>query len=150
VEQKRKIIPPVYLALTLVAMAGLHRLLPIARFIWPPLSYAGFILILLGIVLAGVSAGAFRKAGTPVIPFEKSTSLVTGGFYRYTRNPMYLGMTIVLLGAGVLFGSVGALIPIPFFIWVIEANFIRGEERFLQEIFGDQYLQYKQKVRRWL
>lgn len=149
-EQKRKIIPPVYFVLTLIAMACLHQLLPIARFIAPPFSYAGVALLLLGMLLAAVSAEAFRKAGTPVIPFEKSTVLVTSGFYRYTRNPMYLGLLLLLIGAALLFGTVGALLPIPFFVWVIEARFIRGEERFLQEIFGDDYLEYKRRVRRWL
>jgi protein-S-isoprenylcysteine O-methyltransferase Ste14 len=150
VEQKRRIIPPVYLLLTLVAMTGFHFLLPIARFIPEPFSYAGIALIALGVSIAGAAAAAFGKAGTPIIPFEKSTALVTGGFYRFTRNPMYLGLIALLIGAALLFGSVGSLIPIPFFVLIIEFGFIRGEERFLQHIFGDEYLSYKGKVRRWL
>lgn len=149
-EQPRKIVPPVYLLAALILMAGFDRLLPLMRFIAPPYSRAGFVLILLGLLLAAVSAGALHKVGTPVIPFKKATTLVTGGFYRYTRNPMYLGMVLILLGASLLFGTLGALIPIPFFIWAIEAGFIRAEERFLQEIFGEEYLRYKQRVRRWL
>lgn len=149
-EQKRKIVPPVYLLLTLGAMAGINYLLPIARFGSEPCTYAGIALIAGGVSIAAVAAGAFWKAGTPVIPFEKSTALVTGGMFRFTRNPMYLGMIVLLLGAGLIFGSIGALLPIPLFAWIIIRNFIRGEENFLQEIFGDEYLAYKRKVRRWL
>lgn len=149
-EQKRKILPPVYLLLMLILMTGLHFLLPMAHIIPEPYSYAGAVLVVLGIAIAAVAAGSFHKAGTPVIPFEPSTALVTGGVYRYTRNPMYLGMVLLLIGAAILFGSLGAWIPIPFFIWIIQANFIRGEERFLEAIFGEQYREYKRKVRRWL
>jgi len=150
VEQKRKIVPPVYLLLTLAAMAGLHYLLPIARFGSDICTYAGIVTIALGVSITVAAAGGFWKAGTPVVPFEKSTALVTGGLFRYTRNPMYLGMIVVLIGAGLIFGSAGALIPIPLFAWIIVTRFIRGEENFLQEIFGDEYLAYKRKVRRWL
>ena len=149
-EQKRKIIPPVYLVLTLAAMTAFHFLMPIARLVPEPFSYGGTVLILLGIAMAGIAAGAFRKAGTPVMPFEPLKALVTGGFYRFTRNPMYLGMITILIGAAVLYGDVGSLLPIPLFAGIIEIKFIRGEERFLHAIFGDEYLEYKRKVRRWL
>jgi protein-S-isoprenylcysteine O-methyltransferase Ste14 len=108
------------------------------------------VLIIAGILMSAAGASSFRKAGTPVIPFETSTALVLGGLYRFTRNPMYLGMTIALLGAAVLFGTLGAFLPLPLFVWVIQTRFIAGEERFLEEIFGQQYLAYKRRVRRWL
>jgi protein-S-isoprenylcysteine O-methyltransferase Ste14 len=76
--------------------------------------------------------------------------LVVGGFYRYTRNPMYLGMVTALLGVAILLGTLSAFLPIPIFVWIIQKQFIEGEERFLEEIFGGQYLAYKGKVRRWL
>lgn len=149
-EQKRKIVPPVYLLLTLILMGSFHFFMPIAFIIPAPVSYAGAVFVVLGIAVACTAAWRFRKAGTPVMPFEPSTALVTGGMYNYTRNPMYLGMVLLLIGVAVLFGSLGAWLPVPFFIWVIQANFIRGEERFLESIFGEQYLEYKRRVRRWL
>lgn len=149
-EQKRKILPPVYFLLTLILMTALHLLLPIARIIPTPYAYAGAVLAVLGIAVTITGARTFRKAGTPVVPFEPSTVLVTHGLYRYTRNPMYLGLVSVLIGAAILFGSLGAWIPIPFFIWIIRARFILGEERFLESIFGGQYREYKRNVRRWL
>ncbi len=149
-EQRRKIVPPVYLLLTLIAMVGFHRFLPIEWFIAKPYSYFGIALIVLGCLLTIPAAIAFRKAGTPVVPFEPSTALVTSGAFRFTRNPMYLGMILLLIGVGLLFGTLGSLIPIPFFVWIITTRFIRGEERFMQAIFGDEYLAYKKRVRRWL
>ena len=107
-------------------------------------------LLVLGIAIAVVNATAFRKAGTPVVPFHKSTTLVTTGFYRYTRNPMYLGMVTGLLGIAILFGSASAFLPIPVFILIIQEWFIKGEERFLEEIFGSQYVEFKKRARRWI
>ena len=149
-ERKRKIVPPVYLLLTLIAMTALHFLVPIARIIPPPWSYAGAGLVVLGFGIAAAAAGAFARAGTPVIPFERSTALVTSGLYRFTRNPMYLGMVIVLLGTAVLFGTLSPFLPVPIFAWIIQTRFILGEERFLEEIFGEEYLAYKRSVRRWI
>ena len=149
-EQRRKVIPPVYLVVALLVMAALHFLVPLGRFIEPPYSYFGVLPLVGGIVMAATASSAFRRAGTPVLPFERSTALVTTGLYRFTRNPMYLGMLLILAGVALLFGSVSTLLPIPVFAWAIQRNFIVGEERFLEEIFGAQYLDYKRQVRRWL
>jgi len=149
-ERKRKVIPPVYLVVALLVMAALHLFLPVARFVEPPYSYLGAIPLVGGIVMAATASSAFRRAGTPVLPFERSTALVTTGLYRVTRNPMYLGMLLILAGVALLSGSASTLLPIPVFAWAIQRNFIVGEERFLEEIFGARYLDYKRQVRRWL
>jgi len=149
-EQKRKVIPPVYFFLALVSMAALHWALPIARVLAPPISYVGSVLIVAGMWLGGHAFRGFSKAGTPVVPFERSTALVTNGSYRITRNPMYVGMVLILTGIALMLGTVGPWLPIPVFIWIIRSNFIIREERFLEELFGQQYLAYKSRVRRWL
>jgi protein-S-isoprenylcysteine O-methyltransferase Ste14 len=150
-EQKRKVIPPVYFFLALVLMAALHWMLPLARLLAPPLTYVvGIPLIVAGMWLGGHAFRGFSKAGTPVVPFERSTTLVTNGSYRLTRNPMYVGMVMILAGIAALLGTLGPWLPIPFFVWIIRSNFIIGEERFLEELFGQQYLAYKSRVRRWL
>jgi protein-S-isoprenylcysteine O-methyltransferase Ste14 len=150
VKEQRKIVPPVYMLLALLAMVVLHYVIPLADLIAPPLSYVGLVPLLVGITVCATAARMFDRAGTPIRPFERSTVLVTGGLYRYTRNPMYLGLTLILLGVWLLLGTASALLPIAVFIWVIQEGFIRGEERFLDAIFGEQYRGYKSRVRRWI
>jgi protein-S-isoprenylcysteine O-methyltransferase Ste14 len=70
--------------------------------------------------------------------------------YRVSRNPMYLGMVVVLLGIAVLFGNISPFISIPIFVWLIQKNFIRLEEAALEKTFGDEYREFKNVVRRWL
>ena len=149
-EQKRKIIPPVYLLLALIAMTGFYFFLPIYQYLYLPYTLSGIFLIVAGGGMGAIAVGAFKNAGTPVVPFTKSSAVVTTGFYKYTRNPMYLGMVIGLLGAALLFGVIGSLIPIPVFVLIIRLNFIRGEERFMEHLFGQEYLNYKSRVRRWI
>ena len=145
----RRIIPPAWLLISLIVMTGLHFYLPIARIIEVPWSYLGAALIAIGVIISATGAGTFRRAGTPVKPFERSTALVTHGIYRFTRNPMYLGLLFVLIGAAIAFGTLSPWFPIPLFFLVVRTQFIRGEEEFLEGIFGADYLAYKQRVRRW-
>jgi protein-S-isoprenylcysteine O-methyltransferase Ste14 len=149
-EQKRRILPPVWFLLTLGLTVAMHYVLPIASLFSPPWSYGGGLLVIVGLIMSVAGSNAFRRVGTPVIPFERSTVLVTDGLYRFTRNPMYLGLVLTLLGVAILLGSLGALLPVPAFVWILQTQFINGEERFLEEIFGTRYLEYKKRVRRWL
>ena len=144
------LLPPVYFILSLGLVAAMHYWLPIYRLIEPPLTFCGLILIVIGMAISAFGAGQFRKVGTPVIPFEQSTTLVTTGLYGWTRNPMYLGMVIGLIGVAIVSGTVGALVPLLPFTALIDILFIRREERFLEGIFGDSYRVYKQSVRRWV
>ena len=149
-EKKRKIIPPVYLFAALLLMWLTHRYIPIFQYVYEPVAYLGIIAVLFGITMAGISAGMFKRAGTGLEPFDEATVLVTSGFYRISRNPMYMGMFLMLLGVAFLMGSIGAVLPILIFILIIRNNFVLGEERFMQATFGQQYLQYKSEVRRWI
>ena len=149
-EKKRKIVPPVYFLIALTIMIEMHFFAPLAIYAHSLLLYAGVLLASFGLGMAATSARVFKQVDTGIVPFDKATVLVSGGFYRFTRNPMYLGMVLVLLGIALALGTAGSLVPIPFFIWVIHLNFILGEERFLEEAFGEEYLAYKSKVRRWL
>ena len=145
-----RIIPPVYFLAAVAASVGLHFFLPLARLVPSPIHLAGAVLVVVGLGLTLWGAGLFRLAGTPVVPFTQSTALVTGGIYRFTRNPMYLGMMVALLGLAVLLGTLGAFVPIPLFVWQIRRKFVLPEEAFLEGIFGGRYLEYKARVRRWL
>lgn len=139
-----------HLFISLVLMWLLQRYFPVYQYVQTPMAYAGIIPMLLGIAMAAISAGMFVKADTGLEPFEDATTLVTGGFYRFTRNPMYLGMFLMLFGVAFLMGNVSSLLPLLLFILVIRYNFIAGEERFMEAAFGQQYLDYKARVRRWI
>lgn len=127
-----------------------NRYLPVYVYLDEPWTYLGIVPVLVGIAIAIVSAGRFKQAKTGIIPFDEATTLVTSGLYRYTRNPMYLGMFMVLIGVALMMGSIGPLLPVWFFVLVIRYNFVAGEERFLEAAFGQDYLDFKHKVRRWL
>ncbi len=131
-------------------MVGLHYVLPLTEWIRDFIRYSGIALIVIGVAMAVWGARAFEKAGTPVKPFETTTTLVTHGLYRFTRNPMYLGMVLVMLGTGFLLGSLTPLLVIPIFTWLINSVFIKAEEDMLAELFGEEYLEYKKKVGRWI
>jgi len=149
-KHPRQPVPPVYLLATLIAMGALHSYVPIARLVPSSYRYGGLALLAFGVGIAVSAAGLFSKLGTPLVPFEKSTVVVTTGMYRFTRNPMYLGMVVGLLGVAILLGSLVSFLPVPFFVAIIHVQFIVNEERFMEELFGAEYLAYKRKVRRWI
>ena len=92
----------------------------------------------------------FMRAGTPAIPFKPSTALVTSGPYRFTRNPMYLGMASLYVGLAFAFGLIWAFALLPVVVIVIDRLVIAREEPYLERLFGDEYLAYKGRVRRWI
>lgn len=149
-QTPRVLLPPVFFLLFLLASIGLHYTVPLMRIVPPPWNFAGALVIVLAVAMAALAAGAFARADTAIIPFQPSSALVTGGFYRFTRNPMYLGMLLTLLGADVLMGSLTPFLLLPLFMWVIQQRFIRHEEAILVDTFGDEYRAYRERVRRWL
>jgi protein-S-isoprenylcysteine O-methyltransferase Ste14 len=146
----RRIIPPGWLCIALLASFALHHYLPLVQLLRPPLTWLGVPFICVGLAFAAGGVGAFRVAGTTVIPFAQATALVTSGVYRLTRNPMYLGLTLILAGSDWLLGSLGALLPLPLLVALLQGAYIRPEERFLEGIFGGDYALYKARVRRWI
>ena len=104
-------------------------------------------------VLVILSSGwRFKKAKTTVDPTtpEKTTSLVTSGIYRYSRNPMYLGLLGFLIAEVLLLGNLLGLALLPLYIMTMNKRFIKPEEIALESLFGQSFIDYKQKVRRWL
>jgi protein-S-isoprenylcysteine O-methyltransferase Ste14 len=106
--------------------------------------------LILGGILNLVADKDFKKFNTTVKPFEYSSALITDGVFKFSRNPMYLGMSLILLGESILFGTL-----IPFFIVIIFSilmhfNFIKTEEKMLLEKFGQEFIDYKNNVRCWI
>lgn len=115
----------------------------VARALGWPLLGAGLLLGILGF-------RALRNAGTNVDPYEPATRLVTGGPYRFTRNPLYLGLTLVYGGITTLANSLWAALLLPFVLIIMRQGVIEREERYLERTFGEEYVLYKTRVRRWL
>lgn len=147
---KRIVIPPVWFLLGLIAVFLFDRYYPVASFASSLVSAAGAVLAHLGLLSVISSARLFSKTDTGIVPFSEATTLVTSGAFRYSRNPMYLGMALVLFGAACMLGSVSGLIVTPLFMLIIQMRFIRDEERMMREVFGEEYGRYCAGVRRWL
>jgi len=91
-----------------------------------------------------------KRAGTDPIPFNPSTRIVAHGFYRFTRNPMYLGFALATFGLAILVDSIWMLFAVPIGLVLIDRLVIAREERYLERKFGEEYLNYKRRVRRWI
>ena len=103
-----------------------------------------------GVLLMGWFFRTMRRAGTPISPEEPVSSLVAGGPFRYTRNPAYLAMTMIYTGLASLANALWALLLLPATLLVIRRGVIEREERYLERKFGQEYLRYKARVRRWI
>jgi protein-S-isoprenylcysteine O-methyltransferase Ste14 len=121
------------------------RFLPrtVARALSGPLVGSGLLLFFFGL-------RAMHRAGTEVRPDKPTTSLVIEGPYRFTRNPLYLGFTLVYGGITALANSLPSALLLPLVLLVMRRGVIEREERYLHRIFGEEYVQYKTRVRRWI
>ena len=146
--------PPVVDAACALLMWLLARAVPQWQLSCPDSWRWGLLLLWLaaggGVALAGLLA--FRRARTTPNPLrpQQASALVTGGIYRYTRNPMYLGMALALLGWACWLAHPLAFACIPLALAYLQRFQIRPEERILEQRFGEEFRRYRQRVRRWL
>lgn len=148
----RWISPPVAFVIAAVAMWWIGRTVEFGRFQFAYQSAVGIALIALGLAIVAVSLRSFARAGTTPNPLQprNATELVTSGAYALSRNPMYVGDAVALVGIAVWLGSLPGLLPIAAFIVYIDRVQIAAEEEAMKEIFGDRYAAYRRQVRRWL
>lgn len=143
-------VPPRYFNLLIIVALILHYLLPIKTIIPKPYSYFGIILIALGLFLNIWSTNHMRKSGTPVEFDEEPRELVTDGPFQISRNPIYLGGLILMIGIAITLGSLITFIfPIALFL-ILNNVYIPREESILEKSFFEQYRAYLNKVRRWV
>jgi protein-S-isoprenylcysteine O-methyltransferase Ste14 len=148
-KQKTYIAPGISLVF-LIAGLILNIFLPIKKVIKPPYNYLGVFLIVLGVWPNIWADRLFKMRNTTVNPFEKTVYLIKDGPFRLSRHPMYLGMLITVLGTAVLMGSLSPFICVLGFFIVISRFFMPHEEKAMQEAFGEEYIKYKEHVRRWI
>ena len=147
-----RVIPPlVYVGLFLMGYA-VHRFAPLRLWGDPPrvARLVGWGLVAAGVLLGASAVRLFRRAGTTPNPTRPTTALVLHGPYRFTRNPMYLGLGLAYLGAALLVNSVWPVVLFPAVILLVQRWVIAPEEAYLERKFGAEYRAYRARVRRWL
>jgi len=143
--------PPPFIYLGALAVGFvLEALLPSASLpawlTWP----LGGVLLLAGLALMRSFLFAFRRAETTVDVRKPTTTIVTTGPYRFTRNPAYVGLTLIYSGIAILAGALWPFLTLAIALVVMDVGVIRREERYLERKFGDEYLRFKAARRRWL
>jgi protein-S-isoprenylcysteine O-methyltransferase Ste14 len=149
-KQRLRVMPPTLFVGLLLVTIVIAPVLPLRGLDPVPVGLAGSVLIGAGIVLNLWSDRQLKQAQTTVKPDGRPTALVTTGAFRLTRNPMYLGMALILAGAAWLLGSPPALSCAVVFMVAVERWFIRREEANATAAFGSAYTEYTRTVRRWL
>lgn len=147
-----RIPPPLVALATGLLMWYLPRLLPQWQLDLPGREGLALLLAGVGGLIALFGIVAFVLARTTINPHKPAatSALVVGGVYRFTRNPMYLGILFVLLGWAVFLANAAAFLPLPLFVLYLNRFQIAPEERALAAAFGEQFAAYRAKVRRWL
>jgi protein-S-isoprenylcysteine O-methyltransferase Ste14 len=147
-----KIPPPFVALLVCAAMWSLCLFTPVLDISMFDRAMAALVMASIGGVVAVAGVAGFRRANTTLNPTKPQTasSLVTAGIYQYTRNPMYLGVLLVIVGWAAFLSSFWALVgPLAFALYITRFQ-ILPEERALSGLFGSEYLAYQSRVRRWL
>lgn len=149
-QTRKRLMPPTYFLIGLVVVIASRFLLgALVYSSWVTLT-VGAALMAVGIALNLLTDSAFKRRATPVSPDAVPTAFVASGVFRLSRNPMYLGMALIVAAAALLVGEpLGMLVALAL-IAVMDRLFVPGEERNLELAFGSSYLDYKAKVRRWI
>jgi protein-S-isoprenylcysteine O-methyltransferase Ste14 len=145
--------PPAIYVIGLLVGFGLEQIWPL-RIVPPRIAFgaqvAGAVFIAIGLALPIWAVLTFRAVGTSPIPTRATTAVASGGPYRFTRNPMYLGLGLVSVGVAGVANALWPLLLVPLALALVQRLVICREERYLEHKFGESYLAYKAQVRRWL
>jgi protein-S-isoprenylcysteine O-methyltransferase Ste14 len=139
----------IYLGLAAAAIL-LQRILPLPFVSLSTARVLGAFLIALNFIFGLPALRGMLQAKTSPDPSRPSTALVLSGNYRFTRNPMYIGLTLAFAGSLTFIQVSWGLLFVPLVVWLITTWVIVPEEKYLENKFGEEYLQYKSSVRRWI
>jgi protein-S-isoprenylcysteine O-methyltransferase Ste14 len=110
----------------------------------------GTLIAFVGLAIVVIAKLSFSRVGTEIEPWKPTSAIVQDGIFAYSRNPIYLAFCIITIGLGFIVGSVWVLVSFLPAVTVVYFIAIKNEEAYLERKFGDEYLAYKQKVRRWV
>jgi protein-S-isoprenylcysteine O-methyltransferase Ste14 len=142
--------PPLLFVIPIVVSLVLERFYPTSFVHGTPRWILGSLCLVLGLAMTATGFGTQKRAGTDPIPFNPTTVIVSHGLYRFTRNPMYVGFAVATFGIAALVDSLWTLGCVPLGLILIDRLVVVKEEGYLARKFGDEYLRYKSRVRRWL
>ena len=145
-----RVLPPLLYLVGLMLGYGLETLWPVFDVRWQWTVGPAVVPICLSVLIVAPAITEFRRAATPFNVRKPATSLVTDGPNRYSRNPGYLALTLLYVGIAIVLGSVWVLLLIAPVLVVMNYEVVNKEERHLEVQFGEEYLRYKSKVRRWI
>ena len=146
----RNVHPPVLALLCIVLAYFLGRLLPLPFAMPAVLRNIGLLLSFVGFLLGIGAFLEFRKARTTLDPHGSSKQIVTSGIYRVSRNPIYLGFLLMVIGLPLTSGLYWGIVLAPLYVMMMDRLVIRHEEAYLEKKFGKTYISYTSRVRRWL
>jgi len=146
---KKLFIPPVFVMLCIILIVSFYIVFPGYNFIPFPFNFAGLAISFCGFVIMGKARDLFRKHNT-TLGMENASHMICDGVFFRTRNPMYIGMFLLLLGMGICFRNLFSVLSALGFLLVMGLFFVPLEERMMQDAFGEEYAEYRKKVRRWL
>ena len=146
---KKIIYPPFLTLFGLISQTFLDAYLPVVQAIVFPL-WTGSVVVVLGLSIIVYTISLFKRQQTDVMPDGNPSILITHGIYKITRNPIYLGMALILFGSAFLFGTLATFFIPPLFMATVDLIWIRFEEKNLESIFGNRYTTYKESVRKWI
>ncbi len=146
----RWLIPPFLVLFCIIIINLIWFFWPIYQIVPEPFRYLGILISAAGLLMLVIASNRFKKAKTNIHTFKNPDTLVTSGLFAISRNPMYLGFTLLLLGTALLANALAALLVVIFFFVVANLWYIPFEEKAAKERFGDEYEHYKKRVRRWI
>lgn len=141
--------PPLIFLILMFAAYGMH-------YIWPidisgsKLKYIGIVMVLLGFGIVILVSQSFKRVKTNIEPWKPTTTIISNGVFAYSRNPIYVAFCLITIGVGISLNSIWILFSVIPCVMLVYYIAIKKEEVYLEEKFGEEYLQYKSKVRRWL
>lgn len=142
--------PPVVFLLVIFAACGTHYVLPIPVADLALLPYIGAAVVILGLGMVFLASRYFARAATPIEPWKPTTTIISSGMYRYSRNPIYVAFCLIQIGIGLMLNSVWVAASFVVSAALVYYLAIRKEEAYLQAKFGADYIDYRNRVRRWL